>query len=108
MLQNDYLVAKIGVDTAENEPYVKSDVSWLPALGLRLDAIVAELRSALDAQGRSGSCNFKWFVLGDINADFSIKYSFFSIFQDLQDFHNSAPLGTQIFGEICPKFPEFC
>ena len=28
MLQNDYLVAKIGVDTAENEPYVKSDVSW--------------------------------------------------------------------------------
>ena len=24
MLNNDYLVAKIGVDTAENEPYVKS------------------------------------------------------------------------------------
>ena len=28
MLTNDYLVAKIGVDTAENEPYVKRDVSW--------------------------------------------------------------------------------
>ena len=27
MLKNDYLVAKIGVDTFENEPYVKSDVS---------------------------------------------------------------------------------
>ena len=29
MLQNAYLVAKIGVDTAENEPIEKSDVSWL-------------------------------------------------------------------------------
>ena len=28
MLQNDYLLAKIGADPAENEPYVKSDVSW--------------------------------------------------------------------------------
>jgi len=28
MLQNDYLLAKIGADKAENEPYVKSDVSW--------------------------------------------------------------------------------
>ena len=27
MLQNDYLVAKIGVDTAENEPRIASDVS---------------------------------------------------------------------------------
>ena len=27
MLQNAYLVAKIGVDTAENEPPIKSDVS---------------------------------------------------------------------------------
>ena len=31
MLQNAYLVAKIGVDTAENEPSRKSDVSWLTA-----------------------------------------------------------------------------
>ena len=28
MLQNAYLVAKIGIDTAENEPPIKSDVSW--------------------------------------------------------------------------------
>ena len=28
MLQNDYLVAKIGVDTAENEPRIASDVPW--------------------------------------------------------------------------------
>ena len=30
MLQNDYLLAKIGVDTAENEPYVKSDALQRP------------------------------------------------------------------------------
>ena len=28
MLQNDYLLSQIGADPAENEPYVKSDVSW--------------------------------------------------------------------------------
>merc|ERR1711938_300170 len=36
------------------------------------------------------------------------KYSFFSIFQDLQDLHTFAPVGTQIFEEICPKFSKFC
>ena len=29
MLRNEYLVAEIGVDRAENEPYVRSDVSRL-------------------------------------------------------------------------------
>ena len=35
MLQNDYLVTKIGVDTAENEPRIASDVPWqLKQLGV--------------------------------------------------------------------------
>ena len=39
MLKNDYLVAKIGVDTAENEPRIASDVSALPSgLGRPTDA----------------------------------------------------------------------
>jgi hypothetical protein len=37
---------------------------------------------------------------------FTIKWSFFSIFQDLQDLHTFAPLGTQFFGEHFPNFPE--
>ena len=39
--------------------------------------------------------------------NFATKASFFSIFQDLQDPHTFAPLGTRTFGENCPTFPEF-
>ena len=59
MLQNDYLVAKIGVDTAENEPYVKSL------------AVVARLTSLADRLfgHRHDTSLFPRLVLGCIDAD---------------------------------------
>ena len=35
---------------------------------------------------------------------FASKYSFFSSFQDLQDFHNSAPLESQNFANFVKNF----
>ena len=43
MLQNACLGAKIGADTAENEPIEESDVSWLGAVRDLLD-VLAVLR----------------------------------------------------------------
>ena len=40
---------------------------------------------------------------------FASKYSFFSIFRDLQDVHSFAPLHTQKFSKISTtKFDDFC
>ena len=38
---------------------------------------------------------------------FASKQSFFSIFQDLQDFHNSSPLESQNFANFRQKFRDF-
>ena len=53
MLQNDYLVAKIGVDTAENEPR-KSDVSW-PMRRTGLEWAKIAMWAALCEAGLSGA-----------------------------------------------------
>ena len=52
MLQNDYLLAKIGADTAENEPYVKSDV--LPFESRRREESCRQVRDATASVGLPG------------------------------------------------------
>ena len=102
MLQNDYLVAKIGVDTAENEPYVKSDVTramdpWSCHLLLffcmhvrREESwerrgfgaawtpraprpLVEKFDTELFSDFSAKSSNFRRLVLGCINADFCVQ-----------------------------------
>ena len=62
MLKNAYLVAKIGVDTAENdvEPPIKSDVSWLIGKDFgdrqqQLSEALAEQASAASEDARAPS-----------------------------------------------------
>ena len=132
MLKNDYLLAKIGADTAENEPRKERCVvarAWPPATWRWIRARPSRACAMCDRdtsaqkhpedRPQCHSADLSMFIAttqhsfrGSFSAVsrpiLATKYSFCSIFQDLQDLHNSAPLGTQIFGEICPKFSENC
>ena len=69
MQKNEYLVVKIGVDTAENEPS-KVWIFWLKKLGVKFGIFQRKLP------------NFRGLVLGCINADFATNCF-------LQDFSTS-------------------
>ena len=60
MLQNAYLVAKIGVDTAENEPSRKSDVSWPELFSQKMTIWVYEVNRMLPYVGEEGGCGKKF------------------------------------------------
>ena len=118
MLQNAYLLAKIGADTAENEQHF---AEILPKTGNYASGRRSGTRTARAGPrpprpfgghcsprtrfGRSSRptifANFCKSLAGSFSAvskrNFARKYAFDSIFQALQDFHPFAPLQSQIF-----------
>ena len=90
VLKNATLIAKIGVDTAENEPSkVRNFHCHCPGPG----------RETLEGSFSSVS-----------TPNFTSEYSFFSIFRDLSDSHSFAPLqiqNLQIFSIFRQKIANF-
>ena len=90
MLQNEYLVAKIGVDTAENEP--RKDTRWIrvcPVEVSRRQPLAPQPVAAPRTGGPrvQGACRhrhdtslFPRLVLGCINADFGHQIFIFQHF----------------------------
>ena len=109
MLKNEYLVAKIGLDTAENEPskvcgyqHTTPPESSMPRW--RRNVRAATLRWILFITWRTfgGSFAAVWI------ATIASKVTFYSIFQALQDKQTFAPFTFQNFSEKTSKFlPEW-
>ena len=97
-LKNEYLDAKIGLDTAENEP---SKV-WLKIRGRRFDIESYSDFFSQNVQTLEGSFSA---VSTPI---FTTKASFCSIFRDLQDLQSCAPLRSQNYSKIRQVFPYSC
>ena len=89
MLQNEALVAKIGFDPAENEPWKECYV---------VAVYLAERRRRLSFQG-SFSAGSK--------PIFATKASFCSIFRDLQENHLLASKFCKIFAKNCKILATF-
>ena len=68
MLKNGYLDAKIGVDTAENEPKGKSDVTLMQALLESQPALRADLADAARFEERAAALVQKAFALESLEA----------------------------------------
>ena len=116
MLKNEYLVAKFGVDTAENEPKGKSGVVNILRAGC-CEHLVGEVAAAVVILGlledasrfppQEGEEDLQSILRsqkdhsfgGSFSAVstpiFATKYSFCSIFRDLQDLHTFAPLQSK-------------
>ena len=71
MLQNEYLDAKIGVDTAENEPSRNSSHERLG--GSRRALLVDRFDTELFSDFSAESSNFRGLVLFCIDADFCVQ-----------------------------------
>ena len=99
MLQNEYLVAKIGVDTAENEP---SEVCryqhTAPRLGHKYRSVKIKSLETTKIKKKLKTLKGSFFSVS--KPIFTSKYAFCSIFRDLQDSKTFAPLQTQNFAKF--------
>ena len=86
MAKNDYLVVKIGIDTAENGPSKVGESLYYecPSVAIRPGRQGRKVPASPLAVSTSGPWNFKRLVLGCIDADlWQPKHVFFCVFRDL-------------------------